>query len=370
MQGWMTLGRIGALLALALAGAGCATLTPAQLDLGGLDRELTRLERRGMVGHVLVARHGTLVYSRGVGAVDPSTGDRATPIGSTTVFPLLSLTKPFTASAILALAADGQISIDDAIGRHLPELASPWADIPVHALLTHTAGVSPQIASRDWSGEPLLEPITRETFLGRVQQFPPQRDGATAFRYSNVGYGLLGALIESVTGRSFERYLRERLLAPAGLVRIAFHDPQWSVGEVVTGRVAGRAHWRYIDQPMLPDGAGFNLRASGELHASADDVLAWWRALRAGNWLPDEWMDEWLTPRVREPDGSRYGYGWQFRETRAGLVIGHTGGDRVYSVDFSWYPDLDLLIHVTTADARWQADLLRDRLHRRLLRAN
>jgi CubicO group peptidase (beta-lactamase class C family) len=367
MRGWKILRRLGPLLVLSCTG--CATLTPAQLDLDALDRELTRLERRGMVGQVLVARQGTLTYSRGLGAVHPSAGDRATPIEPTTVFPLLSLTKPFTASAVLALAADRLIDLDDAIGQHISELASPWADLSVSALLTHTAGVSPQIASRDWSGEPRLEPITRETFLERVQQFPPQPGRGDRFRYSNVGYGLLGALIESVTGRSFETYLRERLLDLAGLAGIAFGDTDRN-DEVVTGRIEGRAHWRYVDQLMLPDGAGFNLRASGELHASAEDILAWWLTLRNGDWLPSEWMAMWLTPRVREPDGSRYGYGWQFRESRAGRVIGHTGGDRVYAVDFSWYPDLDLLVYVATADARFQADVLRNRLHRRLLRGN
>ena len=189
-----------------------SAVAQTQLDLDGLDRALTRLERRGMAAQVLVASREGILYERGVGtlrAVDPL----EEPIGPETVFPLLSLTKPFTASTVLALAADGRIALDDPLGAHVHGLASPWADIPIHRLLTHTSGVSPEIANRAWHGEPRFEPVQREEFLARVQRFRPRASAETTFRYSNVGYGLLGVLIESVSDKSWEQYLHERLLA-------------------------------------------------------------------------------------------------------------------------------------------------------------
>src|SRR5690606_22609501 len=102
---------------LALGGAGCATpfedgfdSSAADLDVHALDAELTRLERRGMVGQVLVAQHGELLYGRGIGRRSPDQADR---VRLETVFPLASLTKPFTAAAVLALVADGRITLDD-----------------------------------------------------------------------------------------------------------------------------------------------------------------------------------------------------------------------------------------------------------------
>lgn len=320
-----------------------------------------------MVGQVLVADSEGLRYARGVGA--HRTGEaRTAAVGADTVFPLLSLTKPFTASAILALAADGSIALEDPLGLHLEQLRSPWADIPLSALLTHTSGVSPEIVNRDWPGEARFEPVDRETFLTRVQQFAPQSPAGAAFRYSNVGYGLLGAVIEVVSGSSVEHYLRERLLLPAGLASIGYLHTDWSPRDVAAGSVRGEDRGRYLDHPALPDGAGFNLRASGDLHAPGTAIVAWWQRLREDAWLPAGWSALWLTPHVREPGGSSYGYGWHFRDTPHGRVVGHTGGDRVYAVDFSWYVAADLLVYVATAEARFEADEIREQLHRRLLR--
>jgi hypothetical protein len=82
--------------------------------------------------------------------------------------------------------------------------------------------------------------------------------------------------------------------------------------------------------------------------------------------LSAPWLETWLTPQVDEADGSRYGYGLHFRNSDFGPVIGHTGGDFTYAVDFSWFVDHDLMVYLATADARFEADLLRDSLHRRL----
>jgi CubicO group peptidase (beta-lactamase class C family) len=343
----------------------CAALPVEPLDLRALDATLTRMERRGMVGQVLVAREGVMLYGRGVGTLRPDTDERVT---LDTVFPLASLTKPLTAAAVITLAADGRLALDDALGRYLEDLTAPWADIPVASLLAHTAGVSPEIGNREWEGEPRFEPVDRQVFLKRVQQFPPRGTPGRRFRYSNVGYGLLGALIEAVSEESFEAHLRRRLLVPAGLEEIGFLLPEWSREDVAVGRVDGVAWGTYFDHPALEDGAGFNLRASGDLHAPAGAVLDWWRKLRAEAWLPPEWARLAFEQHVREPGGSWYGYGWQLRDTPRGRVIGHTGGDHVYAVDFSWYPEDDVLVYVATAEARFEADVIREELHARLFR--
>lgn len=351
------------LIGIALTAAGCAGAPQRPLDVAALDAELRRLERRGFVGQVLVARGDRVLFSAGYGQRAPGAED---PVTTGTVFPLASLTKPFTASAVLALAADGRLRLDDPVGRYLPSLEAPWAEIPVHALLTHGAGLPAEIHNRAWAGRPQFEPVGRAAFLERVQAFPPDHPPGEGFNYSNVGYGLLGAVIETVTGRSWEEYLHERLLEPAGVAGIGFLRPGFEPEALAVGREGGRPWGTFHQRPSLADGLGWHLRASGDLHASADAIHDWWRAIVEGRWLDAEWLDAWMVPRVTEPDGTMYGYGWHFRETRRGRVIGHTGGNGVFAVDFSWIPDRDLLIYVATAEADFQADVIRDRLHRRL----
>jgi len=89
-------------------------------------------------------------------------------------------------------------------------------------------------------------------------------------------------------------------------------------------------------------------------------MLAWWRSIRRGDWLTAEALAAWTTPRVQEPNGHYYGYGLHFRETAAGLVIGHTGGGAVFTADWSWLAGHDLLVFVASADPRHPADDLRE----------
>lgn len=350
-------------LILPLVLTACASPGEHSPDFKRLDRALDGLEARGMVGQVLVADRNGLAYQRGMGSVTPS----GTPVTTGHVFPLASVTKPFTAAAVLALAADGKLELDDPLDRHLPELSPPWSDIPLDALLTHTAGLPAEIVNRAWEGEPRFEPVDRETFLERVMEFPPDHEPGKGYNYSNVGYGLLGAVIETVSGTDWETHLHHRLLEPAGLEDIGFRLPDWVPAMVVVGRDGGRTVPRYRDQPTLDDGIGFKLRASGDLQAPATAMAAWWQAVREKRFLDPETTELWLEPVVEKPDGTYYGRGWHHRDSRWGPITGHTGGDWIHSVDFSWFRDLDLLVYIATAEARHEADLVRDDLHLALL---
>lgn len=352
-----------ALICLVAALSACATALGPTLDIAALRAELERLEQQGFAGVVLVARGDEVLLRNGYGRRVPGGGEPITP---DTVFPLESVTKPFTAGTVLALAADGELALDEPVGTHLESLRPPWADIPLDALLTHTGGLAAEIVNRAWEGHPRFEPVDRDSFLQRVQEFEPDHPPGEHFNYSNVGYSVLGAVVEVVSGLSWEDYLYRRLLAPAGIEEIGFRRPGWDAGDVAVGRRDGEARPTFYDRPSLEDGVGWHLRATGDLHATADAVFAWWRALAQHEFLDERRTAEWLQPRVPEPDGSRYGYGWQFRDSPWGPTIGHTGGDRVYAVDFTWFPRWDLLVYVATAEAEFEADVIRDRLHRRL----
>lgn len=341
--------------------AGCAaSLKPSDPNvlIGRLVADLERLETRGFAGQLVVVRGDEVMVQRGFGTISPS-GSRA--VDAKSVMPLASATKPITASAVLALAADGRLTLDDPIGDHLPRLAEHWASIPIECFLVHTAGVPGEIVNRTWAGVARFEPVDREELLRRVNRFRPDQTPCTEFGYSNVGYNLLAALIEEVGGVSFEHFVARRLLRPAGIDQIGLLEPAWAKRDLVESRRGAVQGGDYFDQPMLADGAGFNLRGSGDLMATPDGIIAWWHAVRAGQWLPRAWLTTWLEPRVAEPGGGRYGYGLDFRDTALGTSIGHTGQVLHFTIDLSWYPERDLLVYINSADARFPASVLRIR---------
>ena len=352
---------------LALALAGCTTLpTAEQIERGAerLEHELRSLENEGFAGQVLVARGDEVLLLSGYGAMGL---DDPRPVTDNAVMPLASITKPFTASAIFVLAAEGKLALDDPIGQFLDELDSPWGDIPVQALLTHSAGLPAEIVRHGRMEEHRFEPIDRNTFLQRVQHFEPDFEPGAGFRYGNVSYGLLAAIIEVVAEQSWESFLIGSVLNTAGVADIGVFSPGWHDSEMVRARDGERDLGHYLEQPRLADGLGYNIRGAGDLHARPAGVLAWWQAMRQEFWLSPPWMDRWLEPQISEPDGSRYGYGLHFRRSPWGPVIGHTGGEAGFTSDFSWFTELDLVVYINSAHTDFEADLLRDRLHRQLL---
>jgi CubicO group peptidase (beta-lactamase class C family) len=359
-------GRLALTLTGALALVACAT-PPVNLERGTqrLESHLERLEQRGFAGQVAVVRGDEILINRGFGYMAV---DDPRPITSQSVMPLASLTKAFTASAVLALAAEGRLGLDEPIGNHLPGLARHWAEIPIRHYLTHTAGLPAEIINRAWrDSPPRFEPVGRETFVKRLDQFKPDHPPGQGYNYSNVGYSLLAVLIEHLAEQSYESYLRGTLLATSGIEGIGFALQGWSEDDLVSGRRGQQSVGHYFDQPQIEGGLGWKLRGAGDLLAQPAAIIAWWQAIRDQRWLSSPWLDVWLTPQQEKPDGSQYGYGLIFRDSSHGPVIGHPGGDFTFAVDFSWYQDLDLMIYIATADARFEADVLRDELHRLLL---
>ncbi len=361
---------LGGLVLLALALAGCAALPDRDpidtrlIDTSRLERELDRLESRGFAGQVVVVHGDDILLNQGYGAMAPGSERK---IDTDAVMPLASLTKPLTASAVFALAAEGRLGLDEPIGDHVPGLNDAWGQIPIRHFLTHTAGMPAEIINRAWEGEPRYEPIERDELVRRLAHFQPDHPPGEGYNYSNVGYNLLTVLVEQLAEQSWEAFLHGSLLATAGIDGIGFLLPGWSDAQLAVGRNGSHPSGHYYDRPRLDDGLGWHLRGAGDLMAQPHGIINWWQAIRHQTWLSPPWLDEWLTPQVNKPDRTRYGYGLHFRESPHGPVTGHTGGDYTFAVDFSWFTDRDVMVYIATANARFEADVLRDELHRYLL---
>ena len=179
-------------------------------------------EAEGFSGVVLVERQGTLEFLQAYGYADRRQKIRNTP---ETRFEMASLTKPFTAAAILKLQEQGKLRTSDRLDRYIGPLAPPKNLAIIHHLALHRAGLVVR-------GAP-VSADTRETFLQSVRTSPAESKPGEKFRYTNVGYGVMAAIIEIVSETSYNDYLRREILLPLGLREAYFR------GETVPGLALG-----------------------------------------------------------------------------------------------------------------------------------
>lgn len=350
------------LMGLALAGAiaaavdaapaqEAAALRPGEVRRGEaaarVDAYLTRLERYGFSGAVLIAEvpkggswgtDGRVVLRRGYGMADR---DAQRPYAADTVSTIGSVTKLFTGAAIVKLEAMGRLSTYDPISRYLPGVPADKAAITIHHLLTHTAGFPGDLGGTD------DEAIERDALVARVLDAPLAAPPGERFEYSNEGYSLAGAIVERVSGQSYEAFLREHLFQPADMTDTGYQGVDWPAERLAVGYTAGGDVWGLVHKRgWLPDGPGWYLRANGGLHSTVDDLYRWHLALESTSVLPGDALAKYLTGHVPSLGGrERYAYGWGVTTSRrGGTVIAHNGGNMVFNADFRRYVDEGVVI--------------------------
>ena len=303
--------------------------------IAAVDTYLERLEKLGFSGVFLVAQGGRVLLAEGYGLADRERGIRWTP---STVSTIGSITKQFTGAAILSLAEEDRLAVTDPITKYFDGVPDDKQGITLHHLLTHASGIVDLDGFGDW------DPIGREEYVRRALdqelEFPP----GTAYAYSNAGYSLLGAIIEQLTGSSYERFLRERLLEPAGLYETGYVLPGWGEGRFAQGYRAGERWGTVLERPLAEDGPYWVLRANGGLHTTAYDMLRWAQALLDGRALGKQALETYWTPHQDEGGGdSFYGYGWVVVELGGTRVITHDGGNGIHFANMAIVPEHGLV---------------------------
>jgi CubicO group peptidase (beta-lactamase class C family) len=321
-------------LAASLVLAGTAPAADVvQGDVGTrLDTYLTRLVPFGWSGAVLVARDGEIVLNKGYGVAN-RTQHRAWT--SDTVGNIGSITKQFTAAAILKLEAMGKLSVTDRMSAYLPEVPADKAGITLHQLLTHTAGFQGDLGGTD------DQPIGRDELVKVVLASRLAHPPGETFEYSNEGYSLLAAIVERVSGESYEQFLHDHLFVPAGMTKTGYLLPKYTDAEIAHGYRADGTDWGMVyKRGWRADGPGWYLRGNGGLQSTTGDLYKWHLALAAETVLPAAERTKFFTPYVQTPGGDRYAYGWGVDETpRHTTVISHNGGNGIYFADFRRYVD-------------------------------
>jgi CubicO group peptidase (beta-lactamase class C family) len=310
-----------------------------------VDAMLAQMAQDGtFTGSVLIAQGDDVLLSQGYGLADRAQGTPNTP---QTRFRLGSITKQFTAMAILILQSQGKLTVQDPICVYIPGCYAAWEDITIHHLLTHTSGLS----SRLW---PALERADRIAAtsshpvqtLALFQDLPLDSQPGEQFAYSNAGYILLAYIIEQVSGQSYEAFLQQAIFTPLGMRNTGYEHSS-------SGLAVGYAHV-HSTAPQLPFASMSISDGSGLVYSTVEDLLLWDQALCTERLLPRAELDRMFAPQVLETDqaGFAYGYGWYIGEDRERAVVGHGGNVEGFATLIIRYPEdqITLIVLMNQAD--------------------
>jgi CubicO group peptidase (beta-lactamase class C family) len=299
--------------------------------------EMTKRRIPGLA--LAVARNGAVVKLQGYGFANLEHEVAATP---DTVFELASVTKQFTATAILLLAEEGKLQLDDPITWHILRAPETWKSITVRHLLTHTGGFPSlregfnTLRQQGWLAnyptQQLFDSATKDKLVGA----PSER-----WEYSDVGYFLLGMIIESASSQRYGTFLAERFWKPLGMTSTSLLD-HW---RILKHRAAGYTirdgeliNIRRISQVELPSHYG--------VFSTVKDLVIWDAALAAGRVLkPASLTQLWTPARLASGALVPYALGWGLEDRRGHRVISHTG---ITGTEYSRYPDDSLTVIVLT----------------------
>ncbi|WP_214615431.1 serine hydrolase [Actinomadura sp. NEAU-AAG7] len=289
---------------------------------------------KGPGGTVVAARDGRLVHCAGFGLADR---EKAVPAGCDTAYDIMSITKQFTAAAIMKLEMAGRLRVTDPISTLLGPVPPDKRGITVHHLLTHTSGLDDEQGGDDY------EKVSRGRMLSVALKSRLQSTPGAEFHYSNLGYSVLAAIVEKVSGAGYERFLARELFAPSGMRQTGYVLPRWRPGQIaVEYDEQGEPRGRPNEHPWAPDGPYWFLRGNGGIISTPRDMFRWHRALEGDSILSADAKAKMFKPYayVGVLNGGKYyyGYGWGITDTSAGTAIEHTGGNDWSFGDFARFP--------------------------------
>ena len=283
-------------------------------------------------GAVLVARDGEVLLDRGYGFANrewsvPNDGD--------TKFRLGSVTKQFTAVAIMLLNERGLVDLDAPVKTYLQDAPDAWDGVTVRHLLTHTAGV-PNFTDFDDYGASKTLPATMDSLIGRFRDRPLDFQPGEGWSYSNSGYILLTAIVEKASGKSYAEFVAETLFQPLGMADSGYDShaavlPRRASGYAPTAR--GIVNADYIDM-SIPQGAG-------ALYSTTRDLLKWEQGLFGGRLLTPASLALLTTP-VR----NQYAFGLAVTQAGGNTTIAHSGGIEGFNTHMAWDPDRRMTVIV------------------------
>jgi CubicO group peptidase (beta-lactamase class C family) len=283
-------------------------------------------------GAVLVSKDDQTLFAKGYGFAN---AEHDVPNTTQTKFRLGSITKQFTAMAILILSERGKLKLDDPVGKYIDDSPKAWEAVTIHHLLTHTSGV-PSYTDDLSYGVKLTMPETVKTMIARFRDKPLDFKPGEKFHYSNSGYFLLGAIIEKISGQTYEAFLKKEIFDPLDM-----HDTGYDHAETL---LRGRAAGYTLGDSGLKNAAYLDMSqpySAGSLYSTVEDLARWDRALRDGKLISKESYAKMYSPVKND-----YAYGWMVAAKNGRKMIAHGGGINGFVTEILRYPDQKLCVAV------------------------
>jgi CubicO group peptidase (beta-lactamase class C family) len=240
------------------------------------------------------------------------------------VVTLASLTKQFTAAAILKLVEQGRLSLDDEITKYLPAYPTRGARITVEHLLTHTSGLSGLNETTDFRATAAPDVNVVDVIGQWYHDLPLEFAPGERWAYSNWGYTLLGAIIEKASGTTYAEFLQQAFFTPLGMTHTFYSDRR----RIIAGRVAGYEEPADVPFNIVPSrGRWLHPAAAGGLMSSVEDLARWNAGLDAGRVVRADLLARMFTSyRLKNGTPTNYGYGWDLGDHDGHRVQEHQGG--------------------------------------------
>jgi CubicO group peptidase (beta-lactamase class C family) len=332
----------------AASGARAQTAPDATATLDVASKLDRYLGESGFTGLALVAKDGKILLERAYGLADR---EHHVPLAIDALVSIGSITKQFTAAAILRLEMEGKLKVEDPITRFFTDVPEDKRAITLHQLLTHTAGLD-----SDFAGD--YEPVGRDEYVKRILASKLRSAPGKEHFYANSGYSLLGAIVEIASKQTYETYLQKHLFEPARMHETGYCIPKWEKSRAPVGYRDGERWGTMLEKPWAEDGPYWALRANGGIESTLDDLFNWSRALDGELVLTTAEKQKLFARHVAEGPRAEsfYGYGWSISTTPWGkTLVEHDGGNGVFSADFRRYVDDGIVVITFSNDSRVKA---------------
>lgn len=289
---------------------------------------LRHVKENAFNGTVLVAKEGEIIFNEGYGYARRFLGKKQNL--PDTKFVLGSMSKSFTAVAMLALVESNQASLDDPVAMYYPAYQE-WRDVKIRHLLNHTSGIVNYYRSALDYVKYFLFAQTPERIIAGVKNVPLLYKAGEAYNYSNTNYMILSGIIEKVSGKPYIDYLAESVIKPMGLTRTGYEPYPYKQENIAKGYCAN----------MIVEVNGFNLSnfyGAGGLYSSTEDVFVFLQGVDENKLLNEE-------ANAQVAGGYEYGYGLMLEDTQDyGRIYFHTGGGPGISTGMYHYADKGIIV--------------------------
>ncbi|MEO1626745.1 MAG: serine hydrolase domain-containing protein, partial [Bacteroidota bacterium] len=290
---------------------------------------------------VLVAKNGEVIFRSSIGKANIELGVSIEPDH---VFRIGSITKQFTAVAILMLMEEGKLALDDELTRFLPDYPTKGKSIDVAQLLTHTSGIPSYTSMPGFLDNYSRNHFTPEAIIDSFKNEEFDFEPNTEFRYNNSGYVLLGAIIEKISGMSYADFIQQRIFDKIGMTQSYYDDHSTIIPKRASGYEKagdGYANASYLDM-SLP-------YAAGSLLSTVDDLYKWQSALQADKLVKKETLQQAFTRyKLKNGEEIDYGYGWFLNKLFGEPVIEHSGGIYGFLAQGVYIPNDNIYVAVLT----------------------